>query len=83
MDATGALAFIALWLLSRVRTKTQFFLMTFLLSSVFTTVTSNDIVILTLTPIILYSCAALRTSPWPFLFIGFFAANLLSIALMV
>jgi len=54
-----------------------------LLSSMLTVFTSNDIVILTLTPIILYFCKYTKINPIPFLIGQFFAANIWSVALYV
>jgi len=48
------------------------------LSSFLTILSSNDIVILTLTPIICYFAKYIKTDPIPFLFPEFFAANVWS-----
>jgi Na+/H+ antiporter NhaD/arsenite permease-like protein len=83
LDATGCLVFVALKLLRKVKTKKQFFWLLMSLSSLFTVFTSNDIVILTLTPIILYCSLAMDVEPLPYLFITFFSANLLSVVLII
>ena len=45
--------------------------------------TSNDIVILTLTPIIAYFCKYTGSDPLPFLFVQFFSSNIWSIILII
>eukprot|EP00004_Rigifila_ramosa_P019803 TRINITY_DN5079_c0_g1_i1.p1 TRINITY_DN5079_c0_g1~~TRINITY_DN5079_c0_g1_i1.p1 ORF type:complete len:543 (+),score=118.74 TRINITY_DN5079_c0_g1_i1:3-1631(+) len=54
-----------------------------MLSTVITLITSNDIVILTLTPIIVYFCQYTVTDPIPYLFVEFFSANVWSISLYI
>jgi len=49
----------------------------------FTVFTSNDIVILTLTPIIYYFSYATQLFPMPYLFAEFFAANICSLVLLI
>jgi arsenical pump membrane protein len=61
----------------------KLFLYFFLLSSILTVFTSNDIVILTITPIILYFCKYTKMNPLPYLIGQFFAANIWSIALYI
>jgi Na+/H+ antiporter NhaD/arsenite permease-like protein len=78
LDVTGVLAFIALHVVRRVgRSPRRLFLAFFALSSVLTVVTSNDIVVLTLTPIVIHSCSD-KLDPRPVLFAEFFAANVWS-----
>lgn len=55
----------------------------FFLSSILTLVSSNDIVILTLTPIVAVFTKATETDPTPFLFAQFFAANIWSVSLII
>ncbi len=63
--------------------KKKLFSYFFLLSALLTLPTSNDIVILTLTPIIVYFCKETKTDPIPFLFGEFFAANLCSMCFYI
>lgn len=78
LDVTGVLAFIALHVVRRCSSPRRLFLAFFALSSVLTVVTSNDIVVLTLTPIVIHSCAQAKIDPRPVLFAEFFAANVWS-----
>ena len=84
LDSTGVFAWLALHItrVSRGRGLLLFCLY-FALSSVVTVVTSNDIVIMTLTPIVLYFSAATGTDPIPFLTAEFTAANIWSMALFI
>ena len=84
LDLKGFFAYLAL-----VATKAagdsgkRLFLYFFLLTSFLTVFTSNDIVILTMTPIIYYFAKNTKTDPIPFLLAQFFAANIWSIALYI
>jgi Na+/H+ antiporter NhaD/arsenite permease-like protein len=84
LDLTGFFAYLALKSAknsggSGVRLFNSFYL----LSSVLTMFTSNDIVILTLTPIICYFTHYTKTNHIPYLIGQFFAANIWSMALYV
>ncbi|KAI9137494.1 citrate transporter-domain-containing protein [Paraphysoderma sedebokerense] len=84
LDATGIFEYIAwkaAWSAGNSARKLFFYF--FLLSSILTLFTSNDIVILTLTPIIISTAKYIKVDPFPFLFIQFFAANTWSSALYV
>ncbi|NMC05306.1 MAG: hypothetical protein GYA24_08850 [Candidatus Lokiarchaeota archaeon] len=84
IDMTGFFEFLALRTAKRAGSSgTKLFSSFFLLSSVLTVFTSNDIVILTLTPIILYFCKYTKSNPFPYLIGQFFAANIWSVALYV
>lgn len=61
----------------------RLFIYFFLLSSLLTLVTDNDIVILTMTPIIFYFSQRARVNPVPYLIAQFFAANILSMTLYI
>jgi arsenical pump membrane protein len=61
----------------------KLFVYLFLLTSFLTLFTSNDVVILTITPIILYMCNSVAMSPIPFLFAQFFAAKIAGMGLYV
>ncbi len=82
LDATGLFAYLALRTTKAAGTSgKKLFLYFFALSSFLTLFTSNDIVILTLTPIIYYFAKSTKTDPVPFLIAQFFAANVWSAAL--
>jgi len=84
LDMTGALAYLAMKAIQKAGSsgrKLYFYL--YFLDSAFTIVTSNDIVILTLTPIIFYCTKVVKISPYPFLFSQFFTANICSMVLVI
>eukprot|EP00808_Paulinella_micropora_P017354 g48136.t1 len=84
LDLTGILAYIALKVAQKAGSSgLRLFFFIFLLSSCFTILTSNDIVILTLTPIIVYCCQATDIDPQPLLFAVFFPANICSVILII
>ncbi|KXZ50864.1 hypothetical protein GPECTOR_14g115 [Gonium pectorale] len=76
LDATGVFAWLALRFtaLSGGRGRVLF-MFYFLLSSFITTFTSNDVCILTLTPIVCYFSRATGADPVPFLYALYAAAN--------
>ena len=77
LDLTGFFEYIALKVIKRAGSSGRRLLIyLFLLTSFLTLFTSNDVVILTITPIILYMCSSVAMSPIPFLFAQFFAANI-------
>lgn len=79
LDVSGLLAFVSMKVVARTgRSGLRLFVAFFAISSVLTIVTSNDIVIMTLTPIVIYSCASMHIDPRPHLFAEFFAANVWS-----
>ena len=55
----------------------------FVLAAVLTVLTSNDVVILTLTPVIYHFSKATGIDPAPLLFLEFFTANVWSMALLI
>lgn len=59
------------------------FLALFILISILTVFTSNDIIILTFTPFICYFCKHTKINPTPYLIGEFFAANTLSMTLII
>jgi arsenical pump membrane protein len=84
LDSTGFFEFAALKFINRSRgSKTRLFLYFYFLSSLITMVTSNDIVILTLTPIIFYFGKHAKVRVLPYLIAEFFAANIWSMFLYV
>lgn len=79
LDVSGLLAYLSMQVVARTgRSGLRLFVAFFAISSVLTIVTSNDIVIMTLTPIVIYSCASMHLDPRPHLFAEFFAANVWS-----
>jgi arsenical pump membrane protein len=84
IDLTGFFAYLALYAAKKSGSSgKKLFFYFFLLSSIMTLFTSNDIVILTLTPIILYFCKYTKANPIPYLIGQFFAANIWSITLYI
>ncbi|MBN2153891.1 MAG: hypothetical protein JW839_20710 [Candidatus Lokiarchaeota archaeon] len=84
IDETGFFEYLALSAAKKSGSSgKKLFLYFFLLSSALTVFTSNDIVILTITPIILYFCKYTKMNPFPYLIGQFFAANIWSVALYV
>ncbi len=84
IDLTGFFSYLALLAAKKSGSSgKKLFFYFFLLSSILTTFTSNDIVILTITPIILYFTKYTKTNPVPYLIGEFFAANIWSVALYV
>lgn len=84
LDSSGIYNYLALKAV--VATKgsgMKLFFAFFFLSSAFTVITSNDIVILTLTPIISYFTTQTKTDPIPYLMAQFFASNIWSITLLI
>lgn len=84
LDYTGFFEYLSMRVvrLSRGSGK-MLFIYTFMLASFITLFTDNDIVILTMTPIILYICRDAKVNPIPFLFSMFFAANIMSVTLYI
>eukprot|EP00760_Papus_ankaliazontas_P005384 PhM_4_TR12533/c0_g1_i1/m.17234 len=84
VDMTGVLEAFALWALRRAgKSRVKVFVLLFLLSSALTVFTSNDIVILTVTPIVCYFCAKQKSDPKPYLYTQFAAANVWSTLLLI
>jgi arsenical pump membrane protein len=61
----------------------RLFLYTFLVVSLISLFAGNDVVILTMTPIILIFCRNARIDPKPFMYVSFFAANTFSMPLYI
>lgn len=84
LDLTGVFEATAIWAAQKAGNHPlRLFVAFFALASALTVVTSNDIVILTLTPIIIECCKKLSLDPWPLLVGQFMAANTLSVALII
>lgn len=84
LDLTGLFEYIALHVIKLSEgSGKKLFVYIFILTSFLTLFTSNDVVILTITPIILYMCNNVGISPIPFLFAQFFAANVSGMGLYI
>lgn len=84
IDLTGFFAYLALLATKAAgNSGRRLFVCFYALSGFLTVFTSNDIVILTMTPIIYYFAKNTNTDPIPFLIAQFFAANIWSIALYI
>jgi Na+/H+ antiporter NhaD/arsenite permease-like protein len=84
LDLTGVFKWIALHTAKRSGSSgVRLFFYFFLLTTVMTVFTSNDIVILTLTPITCYFCAHIKSDPIPFLISQFLAAHSWSAAIYI
>ncbi len=59
------------------------FIALYFLISILTVFTSNDVIILTFTPFICYFCKHANINPIPYLIAEFFAANTLSVSLII
>ena len=64
-------------------TQKSLFLMLYLMVSLLTAVTSNDVVILTFTPFIIHFSKKVHVNPIPYLIAEFVAANTLSMTLII
>ena len=84
LDETGIFTGAAVWAAGKAGTSgRRFFVYIFLLCSVVTVFASNDVVVLTLTPILIYFCRFVRMDPVPFLMAEFHAANTLAAVLLI
>ena len=84
LDQTGLFKYIALVLINKSNGDgKRLFNIIFFLSSALTIVTSNDIVILTLTPIVLNIIKETKIKGLPYLICQFFAANIWSMFLLI
>jgi len=84
LDLTGFFEYLALHVLKAAKNSgKRLFIYFFFFSSLLTLFTSNDIVILTITPIIIYFAKYAKINPIPYLIAQFFAANIWSFALYI
>ena len=84
LDTTGFFQFCAIWSLSKSgNSSVKLYFIIYLVVSILTIFTSNDVVILTFTPFIHYFTKAAGISPIPFLFGEFFAANTWSMIFII
>lgn len=84
LDEAGMFSYLASRALGRTGgSQYKLFVVLFVLVSVLTVFTSNDIIILTFTPFITYFCKNAKIDPIPYLFGEFVAANTWSMALII
>eukprot|EP01119_Soliformovum_irregulare_P003900 TRINITY_DN14944_c0_g1_i1.p1 TRINITY_DN14944_c0_g1~~TRINITY_DN14944_c0_g1_i1.p1 ORF type:complete len:537 (-),score=97.99 TRINITY_DN14944_c0_g1_i1:39-1649(-) len=84
LDSCGIYTWLAIKAVGITKGKeSRLFFCFFVLSSILTIFTSNDIVILTVTPVIAYITKFTKMNPVPHLFAQFFASNILSISLYI
>lgn len=84
LDELGLFRFLASVASSKAK-ENQYvlFLLLYLLTSILTVFTSNDVVILTLTPFICFFCKKSKINPIPYLVAEFVAANTWSLMLLI
>ncbi len=83
-DATGIFDYFARQIAHRASgSRFRLFVSFYIFAGLLTVLTSNDIVILTLTPVIFYLSKYIKIDILPFLFAEFFVANTASMYLMV
>ena len=84
LDELGFFAHLARWTLVRVKkSQISLFVTLYIFVSILTMFTSNDIIILTLTPFILFFCRNAKISPIPYLVSEFIAANTWSMIFII
>lgn len=84
LDELGFFAHLANWTLKRVKgSQVSLFITLYAFVSILTMFTSNDIIILTLTPFILLFCKNAKISPIPYLVSEFIAANTWSMIFII
>ena len=84
LDELGFFRFLASFILKRANTgQTKLFIYLYIMVSVLTMFTSNDIIILSFTPFICYFAKNAKIDPIPFLAAEFVAANTWSMALII
>ena len=84
LDEVGLFSFLAQKAASLAKTKQlSFFATSYFLTALLTVFTSNDVVILTLTPFLCFFCKNTKINPVPYLVGEFVAANTWSMALLI
>ena len=84
LDEMGLFRFLASWVLSHAKTsQKKLFVYLYLIVSVLTVFTSNDVIILSFTPFICYFAKNAKINPIPYLAAEFVAANTWSMALII
>lgn len=84
LDSIGFFSYLAGMVMYRTKgSRKSLFFILYILVSVLTVFTSNDIIILTFTPFICYFTKSARIDPLPYLIAEFVAANTWSMALII
>lgn len=84
LDEVGFFAHLANWALKHVKkSQISLFILLYIFISLLTMFTSNDIIILTLTPFILFFCKNAQIDPIPYLVSEFVAANTWSMIFII
>jgi Na+/H+ antiporter NhaD/arsenite permease-like protein len=84
LDFTGALSFFAFHLVSKfVNTRLRLLTLLYILSSIFGIFSSSHSVVMTTAPLIHYITTFAKISSIPYLFAGFYAANISSLFLLI
>lgn len=84
LDKAGFFSMCASKVLAKSKgSNLKFFILIYVIISILTIFTSNDIVVLTFTPFICYYTSAKKINPLPYLFIEFIAANSWSMMLEI
>ncbi len=84
LDEVGFFKFLATVTLKKAgKSQIKLFVLLFIVVSVLTVFTSNDIIVLTFTPFICYFCKRAHLNPLPYLIEEFVASNTFSMMLMI
>ncbi len=84
LDELGLFKWVAIKTIKIAKNKQlSIFLSIYFLTAIFTIFTSNDIVVLTLTPFICFFCKNAKVNPMPYLFGEFVASNTYSMMLLI
>lgn len=84
LDELGFFKYLASLAIKKAKCKQiSLFLMLYIVTSILTVFTSNDIIILTLTPFICYFCKNAKINPVPYLVSEFVSANTWSMMLVI
>jgi len=84
LDETGFFSFLASLAVNKANgSQTKLFIILYVLVSFLTVFTSNDIIILTFTPFIIFFCKRANINPIPYLVSEFIAANTWSLLLII
>lgn len=84
LDEVGFFSFLAEWLAIRFdKNQKVLFLAFYILISLLTVFTSNDIIILTFTPFLIYFCSRNKIDPIPYLIMEFISANTFSMLFII
>lgn len=84
LDEVGLFKYLANFMLEKAgKSQLSVFVALFLGTSILTVFTSNDVIILTFTPFIIFFCKNAKVNPIPYLVSEFCAANTLSMLLMI